>query len=296
MARKRRKIKDSFFGIQVKKWITVIFIGAFLYFAYQEDFLREFLQLFREIIEEKKISIDQGQDTKKQDDFIFPTPLANCQVIRQTYFTLCYDEKHEQPAWVAYVLLDSYLEKNTSREGNQFKPDEKVSTGSALPSDYTGSGYDRGHLAPAADFQFSQHALDETFFMSNISPQDPQFNRGIWSDLEQRVRFWAKKEKQLHIITGAVLKNGLPRIGKKNKISVPEQFYKIILDLQEPEIKAIAFLMENEGSQQPLQSFVVSIDEIERITGIDFFHALPDELENRLEASIDIGKWFKSRR
>ncbi|SFE64277.1 DNA/RNA non-specific endonuclease [Thermoflexibacter ruber] len=295
MAR-RRKTKGSFFGIQIKKWIVVLLIGAFLYFTYQKDFLTEFLNLYQEIIGEKIDNINKGQNIKKQDDVIFPVSLATCQIIIQTYYTVCYDEKHEQPAWVAYVLLDSYLEKNTSREGNQFKPDEKVSTGSALPADYTGSGYDRGHLAPAADFKFAQNALDETFFMSNISPQAPQFNRGIWSDLEQRVRFWAKKEKQLHIVTGAVLKNDLPKIGKKNKISVPERFYKIILDLQEPEIKAIAFLMKNEGSNQPLQSFVVSIDEIERITGIDFFPALPDELENRLEASIDINKWFKSRR
>lgn len=294
--KRRRKAEDSFFGIQIKKWIVMLWIGAFLYFTYQKDFLTEFLNLYQEIIGEKIDIINKEQSIKKQDDVLFPASLATCQIIRHTYYTVCYDEKHEQPVWVAYVLLDSYLEKNTSREGNQFKPDEKVSTGSALPSDYTGSGYDRGHLAPAADFKFSQNALDETFFMSNISPQAPQFNRGIWSDLEQKVRFWAKKEKQLHIVTGTVLKNDLPKIGKKNKISVPKRFYKIILDLQEPEIKAIAFLMKNEGSNQPLQSFVVSIDEIEQIIGIDFFSALPDELENRLEASIDINKWFKSRR
>ncbi len=295
MTRRKRKIKSSFFDLQFKKWTVMILIGACLYVAYREDFVKEFLHLFRELIGEK-VDIKKDQDIDNQSDILFPASLPTCQIIRHTYYTACYDERHEQPAWVAYVLRDSYLEKNVSREGNQFKPDEKVKTGSALPSDYTGSGYDRGHLAPAADFRFSQNALDETFFMSNISPQTPEFNRGIWSDLEQRVRFWAKKEKQLYIVTGAVLKNGLLKIGKRNKISVPEQFYKIILDLQEPEIKAIAFLMKNEGANQPLQSFVVSIDKIEQITGIDFFPALPDELENRVEASIDVNKWFKSRR
>ncbi len=295
MTRRKRKTKSPFFELQIKKWMAMILIGSFLYFAYREDFVKEFLHLFRELIG-KKIDIHKDQDTEDQSHTLFPTSLSTCQIIRHTYYTACYDERHEQPAWVAYVLRNSYLERNVTREGNQFKPDEKVKTGSALPSDYTGSGYDRGHLAPAADFKFSQSALDETFFMSNISPQVPEFNRGIWSDLEQRVRFWAKKEKQLYVVTGAVLRNGLPKIGKKNKISVPEQFYKIILDLQEPEIKAIAFLMKNEGSNQPLQSFVVSIDKIEQITGIDFFPALPDELENRLEASIEVNKWFKSRR
>ncbi len=218
-------------------------------------------------------------------------PASNYEVTRHSHFALGYDEKHEQAAWVAYKLEGRETRGSAERE-DRFIPDPKVSTKSARHSDYSGSGYDRGHLAPAADFKFSQKAMGESFYMSNMSPQKPRFNRGIWKELEEKVRANVRRDKAYYVVSGPVLKGGrFRKIGRKTKVSVPRYYYKILLDLEEPEVKAIAFLMKNEGSDKPLSSFVVSIDKIEEMTGIDFFPNLPDDLEKKLEASTSIKGW-----
>ncbi|MEN0048831.1 MAG: DNA/RNA non-specific endonuclease, partial [Bacteroidota bacterium] len=165
-----------------------------------------------------------------------------------------------------------------------YRPDPKVKTKSATTYDYRGSGYDRGHLLPVGDRKFSFDAMDETFFMSNISPQERHFNGGIWRELEENVRDWARKYRKVYIVTGSVLtEKRKDRIGK-NKVSVPQSFYKVILDISEPELKAIGFIIPNETSKKPLQEYAVSIDEVEELTGIDFF---PDLMENELEKKLE---------
>jgi len=320
----KKKDNKSSNGIQVKKWLYVIAIGVFLYLAYKEGILTDEVhanndeQVQEGEVKDKKdkqwknkeIPIDEDEsnhneeshvmyDSKNFDaDKIKDLELPNhpdCEVVRHTYYSLCYAEAHEQAAWVAYRLTYEETTGDADRKDDNFKPDDMVQTGSALPNDYSASGYDRGHLAPAADFVFSESALAETFYMSNMSPQAPDFNRGIWKQLEQQVRTWTRKDKTLYVVSGGVLKKGLKKIGKRNKVSVPEYYYKIILDLKAPEVKAIAFLMRNEGSKESLASFVVSIDEIEQQTGIDFFPKLPDVLEKQLEASKNYSKWFRSK-
>lgn len=214
------------------------------------------------------------------------------QVIRHKHYTLKYDETHEQAAWVAYKLEARETRGGAERQ-DDFRTDPKVRTESASPEDYRGSGYDRGHIAPAADFKFSAEAMSESFFMSNMSPQAPDFNRGIWRELEEQVREWVQKDKAYYVVCGPVLQSGLRKIGRDNKVSVPKQYFKILLDLEEPGIKAIAFLMNNEGSDKPFQSFVVSIDEVEQLTGIDFFESLDDALEQKLESQKMPEAWFK---
>jgi endonuclease G, mitochondrial len=298
MARKKSKntSNNSASGIQINKWVWVIAIAAFLYFAHTEGDLAGFVQTDQVVWQdEQTIEYDSKNfNPDKVKDLELPNS-PDCEVVKHTYYSLCYAEPYEQAAWVAYRLTYEETTGNADRKDDNFKPDDKVETGSALPNDYSASGYDRGHLAPAADFVFSESALAETFYMSNMSPQAPDFNRGIWKKLEEQVRTWIRKEKTLYIVSGGVLKKGLKKIGKRNKVSVPDYYYKIILDLKSPQIKAIAFLMKNEGSDEPLESFVVSIDEIEKETGIDFFPKLPDELEKELEASNNYSKWFKSK-
>jgi endonuclease G len=130
----------------------------------------------------------------------------------------------------------------------------------------------------------------ESFYYSNMSPQEPSFNRGIWKKLEDLVRTWAVENNSLYIATGPILTNDLPTIGP-NKVSVPKYFYKVILDYTEPDIKAIGFLIPNSSQSASLQNFVVSIDSIEAISGIDFYPKLPDDQEKRLENSIAIDVW-----
>ena len=212
------------------------------------------------------------------------------EIIEYTSYVLAYSEKHEQALWVAYELDQFKASANLYNRTDNFREDPNVATRSATLADYRGSGFDRGHLAPAGDFKFSKIAMSETFYMTNMSPQTPGFNRGVWNKLEALVRNWAIEEDKLYIVTGGVLHDSLPTIGQ-NQVSVPQYFYKIVLDYTLPGIKAIAFLMENEGSALPLNNFVVTIDSLESLTGIDFFPSLEDNLEAQLESTIFIEEW-----
>ena len=190
---------------------------------------------------------------------------------------------------VAYELTAQEVQGIVSRS-DDFRADPEIITGSATLVDYRGSGYDRGHLAPAADMKWSEEAMSESFYMSNMSPQVPGFNRGIWRSLESRVRSWAVENGAVYVVTGGILSSGLPTIGP-DSISVPEYFYKVILDYQEPELKGIGSILPNQGSKSSLKTYAVSIDSVEQRTGIDFFPSLPDDIEDKLEASVDLSLW-----
>ncbi|MDD2890803.1 MAG: DNA/RNA non-specific endonuclease [bacterium] len=214
---------------------------------------------------------------------------GNNDIIKHTGYTLKYAESYEQPEWVAYKLTYE-MTKGTCKRIDNFRPDPMVKTGSAEPSDYKSSGYDRGHLAPAGDMKWSDKAMSESFYMSNISPQKPGFNRGIWEKLEEQVRQWAKDNREIYVVTGPILSKHLLTIGK-NKVAVPSYFYKVILDFKEPEIKGIGFVLPNQSSINPLATYAITIDSVETLTGIDFFPAIPDTLENIIESSLQRNKW-----
>lgn len=214
-------------------------------------------------------------------------------VIVHSAFTLSYNEEHEQAAWVAYELTREELADNHKREKIHFKPDPRVKTGSADDDDYRGNGFDRGHLAPAGDMNYSLDALKESFYFSNISPQVRKFNSGIWKSLEEKTRDWAARFGSVYIITGPVLEDNLPFIGR-NEVSVPKFFYKAILVINKNfPPNAIAFLMENKSSRKPLQEFAISIDSLEQILKRDLFPLVEDELEKKVEKEPEIHFWFK---
>lgn len=229
------------------------------------------------------------RDTKTfiNDEF-YPTSTKG-EIVYHTNFTLSYYEKHEQAEWVFYQLTKDHLTYD-DRKRPYFIEDPKVTTKSADWKNYRGSGYDRGHLVPAGDRRFSEYAYNETFYTSNISPQNSEFNAGVWNDLEQQVRYWCKKYGTLYIITGGVLEDNLPTIGAEN-VSVPNYFYKIVARKEADKIKMIAFLFPNKPSTSSLTSFLVSVDEIERKTNINFFEKLPDIQENSLESKIMRTDW-----
>jgi len=211
-------------------------------------------------------------------------------ILHYSGFALLYSEEHEQPSWVAYLLTDEEVRGTVSRTDN-FRADPKVATGSASLQDYRGSGYDRGHLAPAADMKWSSEAMSDSFFLSNMSPQRPGFNRGIWRRLEGWVRDQALGNEEVYVVTGPVLTDGpYVEIGP-NGVDIPKRYYKVILDYTQPEIKAIGFLMQNQSSRKPLMAFAVSVNQVEVVTGLDFFHLLPDNIEELLESQIDAARW-----
>jgi endonuclease G len=210
-------------------------------------------------------------------------------IINHTAITVSYNTTYNIANWVAYELTAEETVPLVKRIDN-FIPDPLLKSASASIEDYKGSGYDRGHLAPAADMCFSYQTMAESFYLSNITPQNPSFNRGIWAKLEKQVRHWAIDNKAVYVVTGTVLSKGDFTIGS-NKITVPRYHYKVILDYNDPDIKGIGFILPNSGSQESLQHFAVTIDSVEKVTGVDFFYQLPDNQQRDFEGNLDISLW-----
>ena len=231
-----------------------------------------------------------GDTTKySSKDLELPSVKKGEYLIRHSGYSLVYNETYEQAAWVAYQLTEKETKKLYDRT-DKFIEDPSVSTGSAADADYSGSGYDRGHLAPAADMGWSSTTMAESFYFSNMSPQVPGFNRGIWKRLEEQVRSWAIEYDTIYVVTGPVLKGDMGSIGA-NKVAVPNYYYKVILDMHSKPHQAIGFVMENASASGDLSNFAVSIDSVERFTGIDFFPSLEDAAETTLEKTVCTSCW-----
>ncbi len=239
--------------------------------------------------EEKSAIVEEGKQPKTEtNEYFLPTSTTG-QIVHHQNYSLSYNEPYEQAEWVAYELKSSHL-SSINHKRPYFEIDNAVKSGAAHWRNYKQSGYDRGHLCPAGDRRFSKAAHDETFLTSNISPQEHQFNAGVWNRLEQKVRYWAKKYDGVFVVTGGILKDGLKTIGEE-RVAVPNQFYKIVLDNTNANPKVLAFLMNHNDSDMPLYKFVVSVDEVEKLTGIDFFPELDDAIENKIEASSSYKNW-----
>lgn len=236
-----------------------------------------------------------------------PKLVSGEEVVYHSALALVYSEKYEQAKWVAHIILPDVVIGNEGRS-NDFRPDDKIRTGSAVEADYflkkirpdstfvyDAFGYDRGHLAPSADFRYSKKALSESFLYSNMSPQLAKLNRGKWAELEDVIRQYAVRNNiQLYIVSGGVLKPGLKKIERGiNKVSIPDQYYKVVLDLANQ--RAIGFIMPNMECEYPVMYYAVNIDSVEAVTGLDFFYNLPDDMENSVENSIDISKWTEAK-
>ena len=224
------------------------------------------------------------------DNLLLGNPGKADIVVDRRGFAVGFSNKHRQPLWVIYKLTAEELQTEPHKRSNRFRHDHLIRQ-SAYPKEYTRSGFDRGHLAPAADMAFSKQTMLDSFLMSNMSPQLPGFNRGIWKRLEELVRAIALKEKEIYVVTGAIFPSAaeakhLP----SGSITIPKAFYKVIYDLTPPQ-KMIGFIIPHRSSDQPLQVFAVSVDEVEKQTGLDFFSKLPDDLEERLETVFLIKKW-----
>ena len=180
--------------------------------------------------------------------------------------------------------------KGKEKRGNRFIADPLVTGPIATNADYTRSGYDKGHMAPAADMKWSPEAMKESFYFSNMCPQHPQLNRRGWKNLEEKIRDWAVADSAIIIICGPIIDKPSKTIGK-NKVAVPERFFKVILSPFVKPARGIGFLFNNRQAVEPLSTYAVSIDSIEKLTHMDFFSPLPDEIENAVEANADYYQW-----
>lgn len=224
-------------------------------------------------------------------DWAMPYFKSDEQVVHHSAMSLSYNEEHEQANWVVHVISKDILYGNVGRT-NDFRLDPLVTTVTADSADYWDSGYDRGHLAPSADFRWSKKALSESYFYSNMSPQLPELNRKIWAKLENLVREWVVETDELVVVTGPVLQGRLEKIPQGSEdVSIPKLFYKVVMDNVGDEKKAIAFIIPNGKPPFRLVDYAVSIDSVEALTGLDFFSKLEDSLENALESLDDIFEW-----
>jgi len=226
----------------------------------------------------------------------FPYVKSEKEIISHTGFSFVFNDAHKQSDWVAYMLCRERIANPVTERIDNFRPDPAVKTGTATAADYKSSGYDRGHLVPCADMLWSKTAMDESFFFSNMSPHLATFHQagGIWYKLEDLVKLWAEQYDTLYIVAGPALKQGIRGSIGKNNVSVPEYFYKVILNYTGSRIEGIGFIMPHEKvrSGKPVQSFAVSIDSVQKFTGIDFFHKLPDIQEQYIESRLCTDCWI----
>lgn len=290
MKRKNKNKKNTSYSIHLKRLSLVLILSLIsitVYEIFRSDIQSGIHTLLRQL--------EQGQGNRvvaAYDDLDLPrmTDDRNEQRIHHTGYTVSYNSDWKIPNWVAYELIRDEVGGREKRT-NEFKPDPLVRGQSADNADYTRSGYDRGHMAPAADMAWSEKVMEESFYFSNVCPQKPDLNRGDWKQLEEQLRSWAVLDSSVAIVCGPVVKNGKQRIGK-NKVLVPDAFFKVVLCPYTDPIKGIGFIFSNKQPRnQPLRSYAVSIDEVENQTGIDFFTGLPDSIEAVVEASLNLKKW-----
>lgn len=217
------------------------------------------------------------------------------QVITHVGYTVSYNPEWRVPNWVAYELTD-FESGGEEKRSNHFLPDPLVEGDPVVTADYKNSGYDRGHMAPAADMKWSEQAMRESFYMTNMCPQLHNLNAGDWKSLEDLGREWARKYGSVYIACGPIVEEGFSTIGTERKIAIPSAFFKVFLRRKGNGWTSIGFVMANEAGSKPLMTYMMSVNEIEERTNIDLFYLLPDDIEEEVESCQDPSDWALKRK
>jgi len=233
------------------------------------------------------------QSQKPAVMYELPAPLTDRpeQILKRRGYTTSYNSKTKNPNWVAWHLTKAHTNGSARRSDEQFTEDEEVKGARATDRDYYNSRYDRGHMCPAGDNKWDKTAMEQSFLFTNICPQNHGLNKYEWNDLEIQCRSWAREYGAIDIVCGPVYSaQGEQKTIGRNKVWVPVAFFKVIL-CRSGSPKAIGFVYRNEGKKQKLAEAACSVDEVEALTGIDFFPALDDKTEQRIEKEADLSKW-----
>lgn len=212
------------------------------------------------------------------------------QYLYRKAYTVSYNKKNILPNWVAWILTSSHCSGPYKRSGSKFVEDEDVPSPRATDYDYVRSGYDRGHMCPAGDNKWSEESMQQSFLLTNVCPQNQNLNRGDWNEIENACRSWAEKYGKVYIVCGPIFLNQKHKTIGKNKVTVPEAFFKVVLCMS-GKPKAIGFICRNTDGNRPKDAYVNSVDQVERVTGYDFFHKLPNNIENKVEKEANINNW-----
>lgn len=216
-----------------------------------------------------------------------PAKASTVQFLHRHAYTVCYNAEARLPHWVAWKLTADHVSGPYKRGGIKFQEDEQVAAPRATDNDYRSSGYDRGHMCPSGDNKWSEVAQRESFLLTNVCPQTHNLNAGDWNEMEQQCRRWAEQYGEIYVVCGPILYRQKHKTLGKSKVVVPEAFFKVVLCLGDNP-KAVGFIYKNEDGNRPMGDYVNTVDQVERITGIDFFPTLPDSIESRIEAETTL--------
>ena len=238
-------------------------------------------------------SSQKGEEGKTIVCYELPAPLKDRpeQMLNRRGYTTSYNSQTKTPNWVAWHLTKVHTYGKNQRSQVQFTEDVDVKAPRATDQDYYSSRYDRGHMCPAGDNKWDKTAMEQSFLFTNVCPQNHGLNKYEWNNLEILCREWAQQYGAIDIVCGPIYDcRDAPKTIGKNKVWVPERLFKVVL-CRKGKPKAIGFIYQNEGKKQPMEEAVCTVDEIERLTGIDFFPALDDATENRIEAEATLADW-----
>ena len=241
--------------------------------------------------QKKETSRDCQHLTDSLSNICIPTRISDKpeQIIFRRAYVVSYNKNTKIPNWVAWQLIAKHTDGPYKRMNN-FHEEEEVLEPRATLDDYRRSGWSRGHMCPAGDNKWNENAMYESFSLVNVCPQDASLNSGLWNSIEMDCRKWARKYGDIYIACGPVLLNREYETIGINKVVVPEAFFKVILRLK-PEPSAIGFIVRNNEGKKKKDQFVNTVDDVERITGMDFFPALPDDIENVVESTANLKDW-----
>ncbi len=223
------------------------------------------------------------------DNLEYGIPGRQDTIINREGYAIGYSNAMKQPLWVCYNLTAEEVSSEKAKRGNDFRSDWRLWGKSAQLEDYKGSKYDRGHMAPAADMTWSSKAMSQSFFMSNMSPQDASLNRGAWKKLESHARKMAKKYKKIHVISGPVFINANKKYIGKSRVGVPEAYFKILYAPEQNEM--IGFILPNKDTSPQLKKYAVSVYDVEDASQLEFFMKLSPDVRKKLKISVNKEFW-----
>lgn len=269
---------------------TALILAAFILAACDETTTNLVLSIFKTLSSNSEASTEL---TAGATEGLMELPAINSgdDIISYSGYTSSYNHTTLIPDWVAYELTAEELEGNEERGDRQFSMDRNVKGKQAMREDYYNSGWTKGHMAPATDFRWSATAMDETFFFMNVCPQDEYLNGKDWEYLEGMVRHWAREFGKVWVVSGPIV--GTNKYGKigDDKVTVPDSFYKAVMVCKNGKYRSIAFVMDNDNERYWLQDCALSVNDLEEITGIDFFPALDDSIEDSVEGQLKLSDW-----
>ena len=227
---------------------------------------------------------------KERIEYVLPLQNASEQILYRKGYTVSYNKDNRIPNWVAWHLTADHTSGPYRRPGGAWHEDTQVPTPRITLTDFRDCAWTRGHMCPAGDNKWDADAMYETFLFTNCCPQHANLNSGVWNQIEMSCRRWAEKYGDIYIVCGPILFRQEHETIGPNKVVVPEAFFKVVL-CRSDRPKAIGFLFRNDGKKVTLSSVVHTVDDIERLTGIDFFPALDDKTEDRIEAEANLREW-----